>query len=149
MEDSALETPAGEYKIGESVFTSSGVYEVQPKSNLSGYVDWAFGIPNFSWIGAFELVEQPEQSALEMAMTEEEWHAFQMSKGHTPAGDEKSTGANMTPLLLAGIGFMVGGPLGAGVGFFLGSQTSNNAIDEPSSSATPIRPDYSPTFTRG
>ena len=142
MEDSELDTPAGEYKIGESVFTSSGVFEVQPKSNLSGYVDWAFGIPNFSWIGAFELTEEPEQSALEMAMTEEEWYTFQMSKGHAPAGDQASSNGNMTPLLLAGLGFAVGGPIGAFAGLVLGSMGNGQSTK----TETPVQPPETPSF---
>ena len=49
------------------------LYQVEKKSNLSGYIDWMFGIPNFSWIGAFEEVTAPSQTALEMALTPEEW----------------------------------------------------------------------------
>lgn len=90
----------------------------------------------------------PTMSALEAAFGGNEMALDDFVSGGTPNGKSSGSKTNWTPFLLAGIGFMIGGPLGAGVGFFLGSQTSKEPI-RPSSTGTPIRPDYSPTFTRG
>ena len=38
-----------------------------------------FGVPNFSWIGAFEEVNLPSQTALEAALTPEQYAALQGS----------------------------------------------------------------------
>ena len=89
----------------------------------------------------------PTMSALEMAFGGNEVALDDFVSGRSTNGKSAGSKTNLTPFLLAGIGFMVGGPLGAGVGFFLGSQTKKPI--RPSSTGTPIRPDYSPTLSRG
>jgi hypothetical protein len=95
LEDSSLGTPPGEYRIGESVNVNGDLYQVEKKSNLSGYIDWMFGIPNFSWIGAFEEVTAPSQTALEMALTPEEWILFQQSGGNQGRAPRRTNGNGM------------------------------------------------------
>ena len=91
LKDNTLGTLPGEYRIGEVVNVDGVAYGVERKSNLSGYVDWMFGVPNFSWVGAFEEVNTPSQTALEAALTPEEYAAFQQSGGNRGRGAGSSS----------------------------------------------------------
>ena len=146
MKDENLGTPAGEYRIGESVYSDQGVFLIVQKSNLAGYVDWAFGVPNFSWIGAFEPMPPPTQGLLEATMTEAEWIAFNKSKG-TPSIEDigGNGGGDITPLIMAGIGFAVGGPIGALVGLVAGSMGKGGSSSESKAPVTPESPVFVPS----
>ena len=105
MTDENLGTPAGEYKLNELVTVDDELYKVTQKSNLAGYVDWVFGIPNVSWIGAWEKIPLPSQSALEMALTPAEYEAFQVSGGNSGRRTSKkptSSGSNNFAWILIG-----------------------------------------------
>lgn len=102
-----LGVPAGEYKINEPLNVEGDFYQVQAKNNLAGYVDWVFGIPNVSWIGDWEKIPVPSQSALEMALTPAEYAAFQASGG-TPDKPSRGSKKQVNPLtwLLIGAAFL-------------------------------------------
>lgn len=81
----------------------------------------------------------PTMSVLEMAFS-----GNQVALADFKAGSSSSGSSNMTPLLLAGLGFAVAGPTGALAGLALGSFVGNGK--------RPTKPRFGPrnqSFTRG
>ena len=86
----------------------------------------------------------PTMSVLEMAFSGNQVALADFKAGPSSSGSSSSGSSNMTPLLLAGLGFAVGGPTGALAGLALGSFVGNGK--------SPTRPPFDPRnqpFTRG
>jgi hypothetical protein len=132
LENDTLGISAGQYSIG-SVYRSSTTsgnnqtFIMQPSFEWFQHVDWLPMVPNLSWVGDWFLYEATHNTWDQTAVLDprEEYILFDPLPGTVSAGNNESSTSsnkmNIAPIALATAGFFIGGPMGAGIGFLIGS----------------------------
>ncbi len=129
FDDDELNISAGQYSTDSIYQIQNKFYKIQPKREWIGNVDWISGIPNLSWLGEWIETDKP---AVENPLSVDhiqpgDFIEIGSSEGSLEGSSEGSSkGFNIAPVILSGLGFVVGGPLGAGIGFLAGQAFSND-----------------------
>ncbi len=144
--DSDPVIPAGQYSLGAIWQENGKQWKLDPKNNWTSSVDWIAGVPNISWIGEWQEVSLPSP-ALEAAF-DGDWEAYEgflESDGtiaFSPSSKKEEKVQNLLPWILAGVGYFVGGIVGAPAGFVAGQLLSKQKDDKPSFSPVEDSPSF-------
>jgi hypothetical protein len=122
FKNSTLNIPAGEYSEG-AIWRSDGqTYILQPSREWIASVDWIAGVPNLSWLGDWYEFDETDSSfdLTSIVRTTDYGISGRSSTFVPPPANENSTPQgkkSFFPVFAAAAGFLVGGPIGAGIGF--------------------------------
>jgi len=128
LENKTLDISAGQYSI-ESVYRipNGETFINQPTRENFDYIDWFPGIPNLSWLGDWfeydDITSSVGNNAIIDQYTQSEFET-EYIPGTNNLDNENNTYTgknNLAPIALATAGFFVAGPLGAAIGFGIGS----------------------------
>ncbi len=125
-----LNIPAGEYSEG-AIWRSAGQEYILSSTREWLYtVDWLPGIPNLSWLGDWFEYDTIAHSFDQFAAVAGEYDLdfvdrYPDSESPPPGTTTETKKPNFLPVLLGSVGFLVGGPIGAGAGFLIGTTIGN------------------------
>ena len=137
LKDNDLNIPAGQYSK-DAVWRSAGVnYAVNQKSQWAENIDWLYMVPNLSWLGEWieytggeSLLDQLDREQLPPGVGGGSGGSFGGS-----GGSSSSEGANLAPLIGAGLGFLIGGPPGAAIGLVFSNFLTTDSSSSGASSS--------------
>ena len=126
LENKTLDISAGQYSIDSVYRIPNGeTFINQPTRENFDYIDWFPGIPNLSWLGDWFEYDDVTSSVGNNAIIDQYTQPeFELDTGNNYSGSQNNTSTqkgNFAPIALATAGFFVAGPLGAAIGFGIGS----------------------------
>jgi len=131
FQNDPLGIPAGEYSKSSIWRSANQEYIVESTQEWLYAVDWMPGVPNLSWLGDWFEYDVIDRSVDEFSVRKGEFDLDFLdsttdSNDTPPAGTTTETKKpNFLPVLLGSVGFLVGGPIGAGAGFLIGTTIGN------------------------
>ena len=129
-----LNIPSGEYTRGAIWRSNNQLYILDDSREWISNVDWIAGVPNLSWLGDWFVYDSNANSFNPMSarpsVLNPEYKDYDLPKasgngngngggGGSGSGNGDDKEADIFPLIAAGIGFLVAGPLGAGAGLLM------------------------------
>jgi hypothetical protein len=116
QQNDELGIPAGEYSKGAVWQAGNSYFEVEQKREWIGAADWAFGVPNLSWLGEWE-----ESEGANFLLDVQLGRAPSFSQD-SPSGSKKAPKSdfNALPFVLAALGGFAAPPVGIPIGFIVG-----------------------------
>lgn len=122
FKNTTLNIPAGEYSDGAIWRADGQTYILQPSREWIASVDWIAGVPNLSWLGDWYEFDETDSSfdLTSIVRTSDYGISGSVSVPGAPPADSQTPAASQKsffPVLAAAAGFLVGGPIGAGIGF--------------------------------